>query len=75
MEQNKVLIDLGRYDELLLQEGQLQLAKQIIFNQNNCLYQGKDIVFSIDGNQVKLVFPFDYNLHLNCLQEKECQNV
>ena len=71
MEQNKITIDLERYNELLLQEYQLQLAKQIIFNQNNCLYQGKDIVFSINGSQVKLVFPLDYNLHLNLLQEKE----
>jgi hypothetical protein len=75
MEQNKVIIDLERYDELLLQESQLQLAKQIIFNQNNCLYQGKDVVFSIDGNQVKLVFSMDYHLHLIGLQKKEGENV
>lgn len=75
MEQNKVTIDLERYNELLLQEMELQLAKQIIFNQNNCLYQGKDVVFSIDGSQVKLVFPMDYHLHLIGLQKKEGENV
>ena len=75
MEQNKVLIDLGRYDELLLAEAQLQLAKQILFNENNVLYQSKSVIFSIDGNQVKLAFPLYYDLQLNYLQEKECQNV
>lgn len=75
MEQNKVTIDLERYDELLLQEMELQLAKQIIFNQNNCLYQGKNVMFSIDSSQVKLVFPMDYNLHLIGLQKKEGENV
>ena len=75
MEQNKITIDLERYDELLLQEMELQLAKQILFNKNNVLYKSNDVVFNIDGNQVKLVFPCDYNLHVIGLQKKEGQNV
>ena len=68
---NMVLIDLERYDELLLAEAQLQLAKQILFNENNVLYQSKSVIFSIDGNQVKLAFPCDYNLHQKGLLKKE----
>ena len=75
MEENKVLIDLDRYDELLTAEHDLQLAKQILFNQNNHLYKSKNIIFNIDENQVKLVFPCDYNLHLIGLQKKEGENV
>ena len=75
MEENKVLIDLDRYDELLTAEYDLQLAKQILFNQNNHLYKSKNVIFNIDENQVKLVFPYDYNLHLIGLQKKEGENV
>ena len=75
MEENKVLIDLDRYDELLTAEHDLQLAKQILFNQNNHLYKSKNVIFNIDENQVKLVFPYDYNLHLIGLQKKEGENV
>lgn len=75
MEQNKVIIDLDRYDELLTAEHDLQLAKQILFNQNNHLYKSKNVIFNIDENQVKLVFPCDYNLHLIGLQKKEGENV
>ena len=72
---NNVTIDLERYDELLLQETQLQLAKQILFNQNNHLYKSENVIFNIDENQVKLVFPCDYNLHLIGLRKKEGENV
>ena len=75
MEENKVLIDLDRYDELLTAEHDLQLAKQILFNQNNHLYKSKNVIFNIDENQVKLVFSCDYNLHLIGLQKKEGENV
>ena len=75
MEQNKVTIDLERYDELLLQEMELQLAKQILFNENNTLWQKKDVVFKIDESQVKLAFPCDYNLHQKGLLKKEDLNV
>ena len=75
MEEKKVLIDLDRYDELLTAEHDLQLAKQILFNQNNHLYKSKNVIFNIDENQVKLVFPCDYNLHLIGLQKKEGENV
>ena len=75
MEENKVLIDLDRYDELLTAEHDLQLAKQILFNQNNHLYKSKNVIFNIDEAQVKLVFPCDYNLHLIGLQKKEGENV
>ena len=75
MEENKVLIDLDRYDELLTAEHDLQLAKQILFNQNNHLYKSKNVIFNIDENQVKLVFLCDYNLHLIGLQKEEEKNV
>lgn len=76
MEQNKVTIDLDRYDELLTAEHDLQLAKQILFNKNNSLSIDKSYpVFLIDPNQVNLVFPCDYNLHLLGLQKKEGENV
>lgn len=76
IEQNKVTIDLDRYDELLTAEHDLQLAKQILFNENNTLALNKThTVFIIDENQVKLVFPCDYNLHLIGLQKKEGENV
>ena len=75
MEQNNITIDLDRYDELLTAEHDLQLAKQILFNQNNHLYKSKNVIFNIDENQVKLVFPCDYNLHLIGLQKKEGENV
>lgn len=76
MEQNKVTIDkvtidLERYDELLTAEHDLQLAKQILFNENNTLWQKKDVIFKIDESQVKLAFPYDYNLHQKGLLKKE----
>ena len=70
--ENKVSIDLERYDELLLAEHELQLAKQILFNKNNGLAINKQYpVFVIDESQVQLAFPYDYNLHLLGLQKKE----
>ena len=68
---NMVLVDLERYDELLLAEAQLQLAKQILFNEKNALYSTKEVMFNIDTNQVKLAFPCDYNLHQKGLLKKE----
>lgn len=76
MEENKVLIDLKRYDELLTAETELQLAKAILFNQKNRLYYNKqEVAFEIDYSQVKLVFPTQYHLHLLGLQKKEEENV
>ena len=76
MEQNNVTIDLKRYNELLTAEYELQLAKQIIFNSNNTLsYNKKYPCFAIDENQVKLVFPNEYNLHFIGLQKKDGENV
>lgn len=76
MEENKVLIDLDRYDELLTAEHDLQLAKQILFNDCNRLsYDKKEVYFNVDTAQVKLAFPCDYNLHLIGLRKKEGENV
>lgn len=76
MEENKVLIDLDRYDELLTAEHDLQLAKGILFNDCNRLsYDKNGVYFNVDEAQVKLVFPCDYNLHLIGLQKKEGKNV
>lgn len=75
MERNNVTIDLERYDELLLQEMQLQLAKQILFNKENLLYQEKNVIFKVDENQVKLAFPLDYSLHFEGLKKREKEYV
>lgn len=76
MEQNNVTIDLERYDELLTLEYELQLAKQILFNDCNRLsYDKTGVYFNVDEAQVKLVFPYDYNSHLIGLQKKEGENV
>lgn len=76
MEQNNVTIDLNRYNELLVFEYELQLAKQILFNDCNRLsYDKNGVYFNVDEAQVKLVFPYDYNLHLIGLQKKEGENV
>ena len=76
MEQNNVTIDLNRYNELLVFEYELQLAKQILFNDCNRLsYDKNGVHFNIDEAQVKLVFPCDYNLHFIGLQKKEGENV
>lgn len=76
MEQNNVTIDLNRYNELLVFEYKLQLAKQILFNDCNRLsYDKNGVYFNVDEAQVKLVFPYDYNLHLIGLRKKEGENV
>lgn len=76
MEQNNVTIDLNRYNELLVFEYELQLAKQILFNDCNRLsYDKNGVYFNVDEAQVKLVFPYDYNLHLIGLRKKEGENV
>lgn len=76
MGENKISIDLERYDELLTAENELQLAKQILFNEKNHLnYDKSAVYFEIDKSQVKLVFPCDYNLHFMGLQKKEGENV
>ena len=74
--ENTVLIDLERYNELLIAEHELQLAKQILFNKDNRLnYSKKYVQFMIDEGQVKLVFPCDYNLHYQGIYKKEEENV
>lgn len=76
MEQNNVTIDLERYNELLALEYELQLAKQILFNDCNRLsFDEKEVYFNVDTAQVKLLFPYDYNLHLIGLRKKEGENV
>lgn len=71
MEENKVLIDLKRYDELILAEQDLQFAKQLLFNSSNTLsYNKKGVYFNIDENLVKMLFSVDYLLHYNKLYEK-----
>lgn len=71
MEENKVLIDLKRYDELILAEQDLQFAKQLLFNSSNTLsYNKESVYFNIDENLVKMLFSVDYLLHYNKLYEK-----
>lgn len=71
-EVNFVSVPLDRYEELLLAENQLELAKQIIFNCENRLnYNKKAVNFVIDDAQVRLVFPCDHHLHLLGLQKEE----
>ena len=71
MEENKVLIDLKRYDELILAEQDLQFAKQLLFNSSNTLsYNKEGVYFNIDENLVKMLFSVDYLLHYNKLYEK-----
>lgn len=71
MEENKVLIDLKRYDELILAEQDLQFAKQLLFNSSNTLsYNKEGVYFNIDENSVKMLFSVDYLLHYNKLYEK-----
>ena len=70
MEENKVLIDLKRYNELILAERDLQFAKQLLFNSSNTLsYNKEGVYFNIDENSVKMLFPTDYVLHYNKLYE------
>ena len=71
MEENKVLIDLERYNELILADLNLQMAKQLLFNGSNTLsYNKEGVYFNIDENLVKMLFPVDYLLHYNKLYEK-----
>ena len=71
-EVNFVSVPLDRYEELLLAENQLELAKQIIFNCENRLeYHKKGVKFVIDDAQVRLVFPCDHHFHLLGLQKGE----
>lgn len=71
MEENKVLIDLKRYNELILAEQDLQFAKQLLFNGSNTLsYNKEGVYFNIDENSVKMLFPVDYLVHYNNLYKK-----
>ena len=71
MEENKVLIDLERYNELIWADLNLQMAKQLLFNSSNTLsYNKEGVYFNIDENLVKMLFPVDYLLHYNKLCEK-----
>ena len=71
MEENKVLIDLKIYNELILAERDLQFAKQLLFNSSNTLsYNKEGVYFNIDENLVKMLFPADYLVHYNNLYKK-----
>ena len=71
MEENKVLIDLKRYNELILADLNLQMAKQLLFNSSNTLsYNKEGVYFNIDENLVKMLFPADYLVHYNNLYKK-----
>ena len=70
MEENKVLIDLKRYEKLILAEQDLQFAKQLLFNSSNTLsYNKEGVYFNIDENSVKMLFSDDYLWHYNKLYE------
>ena len=75
MEENKVLIDLKRYNELILADLNLQIAKQILFNSSNRLsYNKESVMFDIDANLVKAIFPTGYLTHYNNLYKKLEEN-
>ena len=74
MEENKVLVDLKRYNGLILADLNLQMAKQLLFNSSNTLsYNKEGIYFNIDENLVKMLFPVDYLSHYKKLYEKSVE--
>ena len=71
-----VTISLNRYNDFLRSEYQLDLVKELLFGGDNSLsYDKKEIMFSPDCKQVKLVFPYEYSDALNALQRESGNNV
>mgnify|MGYP006913129112 CR=1 FL=1 len=65
-----ITIDIVRYNELLREELQLNLAKKILFFGDNALsYDKKEVMFSPDCKQIRLLFPMDYIAELKRLQK------
>lgn len=69
---SKIELDLLSYDALATEKLMLSLAKKMVFSDNNRLnYDKTKICFNIDPDQVKLLFPFDYEVQLAHLQQLE----
>ena len=67
---SKIELDLLSYDALATEKLMLSLAKKMVFSDNNRLnYDKTKICFEIDPQQVKLLFPFDYEVQLAHLQQ------
>lgn len=65
-------IDLSQYDKLSTNTFLLELTKKMLFSDENRLnYDKTKICFEIDPEQVKLLFPFDYEVQLAHLQQLE----
>ena len=69
---SKIELDLLSYDALSTEKLMLSLAKKMLFSDSNRLnYDKTKICFEIDAEQVKLLFPFDYEVQLAHLQQLE----
>jgi hypothetical protein len=69
---SKIELDLLSYEAHITEKLILSLAKKMLFSDYNRLnYDKTKICFNIDPDQVKLLFPFDYEVQLAHLQQLE----
>ena len=61
MEENKVLISLDRYNELILAEENLEILKSALFDEETVRvsYDKKHLIFEPSHEVVKALLPFD----------------
>ena len=72
MEKQNVSIELSIYEELLNSKAKLDFVKRIVFSGDNRLtYDKKDIIFNINEQCVKLLFPEEYETRLKELLRGE----
>ena len=62
MEENKVLISLDRYNELILSEENLEILKSALFDEEKVRlgYDKKHLVFEPKYEIIKLLLPLEY---------------
>jgi hypothetical protein len=62
MEENKVLISLDRYNELILAEENLEILKSALFDEEKVRlgYDKKHLIFEPSHKVVKALLPLDY---------------
>lgn len=72
METQNISIDLFTYMKLINAQQYLYFIKKILFNADNKLtYNKKDIIFNINEQCVKLLFPDEYEVQLKELLRGE----
>lgn len=76
MEENKVLITLDRYNELINAETQNEMIRTALFDGESVRlsYNKQHLLFEPNGYTVKCIYPFCYEQKLKSLT-KENENV